>query len=255
MKMKKFIALGAVTVMALSSNVIAANGIITVNGNTVAGKVDGNNLPLRSISEALGFDVEWNGETKSIVLSNLPQYVTMTVGVDGYTIARTAPMPLGKAPYIENGITYVPSELFSELLDYKVEKDNGNFHITEKAAPISVSVKEVNNDGILIEDNELGEVMLVLDDDTSITDESGIIADAAEIKTGDSITVLYGDTMTMSLPPINNPKSIVVSAKAVEETTEISTSEETTAEISTEAETSETTTIEETTSETTTLEE
>ena len=249
MKIKKFIALSAVAAMALSSNVIASNGIITVNGNTVAGKVDGNNLPLRSVSEALGFNVEWNGETKSIVLSNLPQYVTMTVGVDGYTIARTAPMPLGKAPYIENGITYVPSELFSELLDYKVEKDNGDFHITEKTAPIAVSVKEVSNDGILIEDNELGEVMLVLGDNTSITEESGIIADAAKIKAGDSITVLYGDTMTMSLPPINNPKSIVISAKTVEETT----SENTTAEVSTEAETSETSTAEETISETTTL--
>lgn len=215
MNFKKIITLGAAFAMTLGMNVFADSNKIIVNGKNVEGSAytenEINYLPLRSIAEALGFEVEWNGEFKSISLSNMPQYVTMTINVDGYTIAKTAPMPLGAAPVIKDNVTYVPTELFTDLLDYNVENDGESIIITDNtAAEHSTVVKEIDENGILIEDSEMGEVRLVVEEDTPVTDDEGNSINIAEIAVGDILTVEYGDAMTMSIPPMNNPKSIVI---------------------------------------------
>jgi protease inhibitor len=215
MNFKKIITLGAAFAMTLGMNVFADSNKIIVNGKNVEGSAytenEINYLPLRSIAEALGFEVEWNGEFKSISLSNMPQYVTMTINVDGYTIAKTAPMPLGAAPVIKDNVTYVPTELFTDLLDYNVENDGESIIITDNtAAEHSTVVKEIDENGILIEDSEMGEVRLVVEEDTPVTDDEGNSINIADIAVGDILTVEYGDAMTMSIPPMNNPKSIVI---------------------------------------------
>lgn len=215
MNFKKIITLGAAFAMTLGMNVFADSNKIIVNGKNVEGSAytenEINYLPLRSIAEALGFEVEWNGEFKSISLSNMPQYVTMTINVDGYTIAKTAPMPLGAAPVIKDNVTYVPTELFTDLLDYNVENDGESIIITDNTADEhSTVVKEIDENGILIDDSEMGEVRLVVEEDTPVTDDEGNSINIADIAVGDILTVEYGDAMTMSIPPMNNPKSIVI---------------------------------------------
>lgn len=232
MKLKKLIAFGAIAALALSSNVIANENQVYVNGKNVGAHIE-NCVPLRPVAEALGYNVEWDGENKSIAISNLPQYVTMIVGIDGYTFAKTAPMPLGKAPFIKDGATYVPSELFSEILNYEVNSENGNCYIYEKTEENksvinNVSVKEISESGILIEDAELGEVVLAISEDTVISDENGNNVSPEDIKVNDGLTVEYGDAMTMSIPPVNNPKSITIISANEESSTEETSSETTT---------------------------
>ncbi len=191
-------------------------------------------VPVRTTAEELGFDVEWDGENKSVVLSDLPRYVTFSVGTDGYTFARTAPMPLGQAPVIIDDVTYVPVSLFDEILDYDVKDDEKNIYIadknaedevvsdgaidevvaedtdeaTEESVSTKVSVTSVSNDTITVNDDERGEVVLAIDENLVITDSEGNEVAFEDIKEGDVLNVVYGDAMTMSIPPVNNPVSV-----------------------------------------------
>ncbi|MGN1318722.1 MAG: copper amine oxidase N-terminal domain-containing protein [Lachnospirales bacterium] len=262
MKFKKLIALGIISSMALSVNAIAnENGTITVNGEAVNGSCYSENdvtfVSLRSVAEALGFEVNWDGENKSIVLSDTPRYVTMSIGNDGYTFSKTAPMPLGAAPVIKDSTTFVPTTLFSDLLDYDVEIENDNVAINDKISfTEEVSVTSVSDDTITINSETHGEVILSVGK-TMIYNADGTLALASEISEGDIIEVEYSAAMTMSIPPHNNPIKITIISKAETETTteettsideETSTvattevvSEETSAETTTEEETETTT--------------
>ncbi len=120
--------LGSMSAIAGTTATVAKN--ITVNGNEITATAitqDGKTLlPVRAVATALGLNVEWNAEQKAVVLEDLPLYVTFRTGVDGYTFAKTAPMPLGQAPIIIDSVTYVPVELFSDILAYTVDDtDNG----------------------------------------------------------------------------------------------------------------------------------
>jgi hypothetical protein len=67
-------------------------------------------VPLRAIAEALGFTVQWEGSTQSIMLNNS---ISLSIGKDYYTFARMAPIELGTAPELKNGHTYVPLQFFT----------------------------------------------------------------------------------------------------------------------------------------------
>lgn len=174
-------------------------------------------VPVRTIAEGLGYTVEWKGESKTIVLTKGAQYVTMSVGVDGYTVAKTAPMPLGAAPEVVDGKTYVPYELFADLMEISatVNEDKVEFVNVEETKGVGV-VKSTEGE-IFFEDEEIGEVVLNLGDEVEITYADGSKAKAEDITEGCRLQVVYGDAMTMSLPPINNPKSIVIESKPVDD--------------------------------------
>ncbi len=79
-------------------------------------------LPLRAPAEALGYTVTWdNGKT---VVKKDSTELTVVLGSAEYPMSRTArdgtvvrePLKLASAPYLKNGTTYVPAELFASLL-------------------------------------------------------------------------------------------------------------------------------------------
>lgn len=97
--------------------------------------IDGENtlIPLRLIGETLGFEVVWNGDDKSIFLDDGMVKSTIKIGNDLYykasskAIGLTKPMPLGSAPVIVEGKTYVPISFFNLLYNNEnalVIKDN-----------------------------------------------------------------------------------------------------------------------------------
>ncbi len=69
-------------------------------------------VPLRAISEALGFAVTWSAESQSILLGN---GISLTAGKDYYTYMKTSPIQLGTAPELVDGITFVPLRFFKEV--------------------------------------------------------------------------------------------------------------------------------------------
>lgn len=73
-------------------------------------------VPLREIAETLGFTVEWDGATKSIMLNG--GMYSLKIGENAYGKGKMMPQPLKTAPVIkDDDLTYVPVEYFTELLE------------------------------------------------------------------------------------------------------------------------------------------
>ncbi len=230
----------------------------TLADNTMTVAIDGNNISdssavvengvtyisVRPVAEALGLDVDWEADTKTVILSNKgPLYITFTIGENAYTFAKTAPMELSGAPVIIDSASYIPADVITELLNFEISEDGNVLNIIT-GADISVDddivsgeavenentedensseetaeseknegtgiVTEVSEDEILFEDEAIGEVRLNKSDDVKVTDEDGNTVDINSIEVGAVLIVEYGDVMTKSLPPLNTPLSITV---------------------------------------------
>ncbi len=202
----------------IATKMITPEFKINVNGVEIAAPVPFENegmlmLPLRAITETLGFDVEWQGETGTIILTKGPVYITMNAFEDGYTFSRTAPMMLGTAPILIDGVTFVPAEFITQVLSgaYRTEAD-GSIRIFDAETKDIALIESVNAEEkqIVVNDIVMGTVVLNISDETTITDEEGTPVEFEELVEGLTLKVTYGDAMTMSLPPINNPSVIVV---------------------------------------------
>ena len=66
-------------------------------------------LPVRSVTEAMGYKVDWKGESKTVTVGD----VEMVVGEKDY-VARSEKMTMEAAPFIERDRTYVPLGLLTE---------------------------------------------------------------------------------------------------------------------------------------------
>ena len=219
MKNKLFALTLSATLILGSVGVTAQDGgKLYINGAEIADTIiDGDRVmvPVREAAETLGYKVGWIADSKTVTLTSGPSYVTFEVGVDGYTFAKTAPMPLGKESKIVNSSTMVPAELFSEILSYDVSLQDGNVYIlsTEEG---TATVVEKNENSLLVEDSVKGQVLLNISDTTPITDAEGNSLTLDDIATGASLKVVYGAAMTMSIPPMNNPERIVVESQPQE---------------------------------------
>lgn len=78
-------------------------------------------VPLRAVAEKLGFTVTWDNGV--VTVTGAERYTQLTVGENQYFAAPTQEGILGAslfslscAPYVVNGSTYVPVELFDALL-------------------------------------------------------------------------------------------------------------------------------------------
>lgn len=77
-------------------------------------------VPLRQISETLGYEVKWNNQTKTAELVKGPQWTAVTIGKDNYNFAKML-IRLGTAPEIKDSTTYVPLSFLQEVLRVGVE--------------------------------------------------------------------------------------------------------------------------------------
>jgi hypothetical protein len=200
------------------------NGSLYIDGQLVASTVTEDNkimVPVRDAATALGYEVEWIAASKTVTLTKGAVYITFTIGTDGYTFARTAPMPLGKAAEIKNGTTYAPLELFTELMELDASIDEGDVNIVTVSELKGSGVVTESTDGtISFEDSVMGEVLLHIGENTEITDSEGNAVSLADITEDSELEVVYGDAMMDSLPPQNNPKSITVLSLAEKQSEE-----------------------------------
>ena len=86
-------------------------------------------IPLRAVSEALGYKVKWNQETRSVELNAGAQWTQITLGEDRYFFGKMAPIALGKAPEIINERTFVPLEFAEKILRANVSVEDNNIKI------------------------------------------------------------------------------------------------------------------------------
>ena len=209
-------------------SIIAAAGILTATaaasaadtaklrvGGTEAGSeviyIDGGAmLPRRDLAVALGYTVDWQADSGLVVLSGRPRYITFSPSKDEYTFAKAAPVALSKNAEIINDRTYVPVEFLDEVLDVEYDKaENGDISIAlaEQSIIKTVSVKEISENSLTVEEPEAGEVILHISEETAIT-KDGEKATLADIAVGDKLLCEYGPAMTMSLPPQTTAVSV-----------------------------------------------
>jgi len=134
--MKKFILSGIVLAAFLSTNVFAANVIVNDEKiDTQAIIVDSRTLvPVRGVFEKLNFDVKWDNEKKTAVLTNGKTTISITNGEKTFTVDGKNIIPDVPQQIIE-GRFYLPLRAIVEVLpDYNVEWNN-----SEKAVYIAQS--------------------------------------------------------------------------------------------------------------------
>ncbi len=89
-------------------------------------------IPIRVVTEAMGYEVNWIGETRTVELIRGAHWITLKVDADWYAFGKRAPQELGVAPIIHSGRTYVPATFFSDILPYEVTtNEEGSLEIRE----------------------------------------------------------------------------------------------------------------------------
>ncbi len=185
-----------------------------VNGATVDGVIteDVNGItmfPLRSVMENLGYTVTWNGESRSIDLTKGAQFITMTLDTDNYAFSRRAPQQLGACPTLVGDSTYVPLSFINEIIGgYYAENEDGTFKIVN---PAIVTVSEINESSITVEDSYLGTVVVHISEETQIVKGNDRrIYGIDDINVGDTLAIEYSPAMAQSLPPQTTAVKIIL---------------------------------------------
>lgn len=116
--MKKKIMSSIALLLVMSMQAQAAEAIkVNINGNALDGEakiVEGRTLvPLRSIFEKLGADVEWNSAEKSITAVKDNATIKMSINKNSFTV-NDEEKTLDVAPMIIDDKTYVPARAVSE---------------------------------------------------------------------------------------------------------------------------------------------
>ncbi|WP_232696722.1 stalk domain-containing protein [Brevibacillus daliensis] len=196
---------------------------IVINGEKVTGEVFGDKgvimVPLRTITEKLGYEVTWNQKTKTTEMTKGAQWTTVTVGQDNYNFAKMS-IKLGKAPAMKAGTTYVPLDFFEKVLQKQVVVgEDGTIQINDEMQQVAkkgsiTNINLENKDGklqgeILMNGNSNG-IRLNITDETVIVNQKNEALKVEDLKLGQSIETVTSNFMTMSLPPMTNAEKIVV---------------------------------------------
>lgn len=218
--MKKFVGVALAAVLSVSAfaSLTQANGKVYVNGEEIKPTYIENEegkkfIPLRSVCENLGFEVNWIEEERKIEIVKLPLYITCTPDEDGYTFSRMAPQPLGEKPMLVEGTTYVPTAFVEQILGGTLA-DGEDISINYGAPTATVTVTEIKDNQITAVDDERGEIIIMVDEETLIFNEAGSEIALSELDTKKKLEVMYDDAMTMSLPPITRAIKIMETAEA-----------------------------------------
>lgn len=217
--MKKILGLTLAGAMALSASAALAkdDNKVIVNGKEIASDyivaTDGDKMiPLRGVCEALGFEVKWEEEARKIEIVKLPVYITCSPDRDGYTFSKMAAQPLGKAPVLVDGTTYVPASFVTEILSGTIE-DTDDIKITygeEEKTAASVYATEINENSLTVTDFNFGEVIVNVSEETVIVDSEGKSVALGDIDLSKQLNITYSDAMTLSLPPMTTAVKIEV---------------------------------------------
>lgn len=111
---------------------ISANGAEAFEITLV--EIDGRQmLPVRAVSEALGLEVGYDGELEAVTVGTVQMGVSFNIGTDAYSKSRMTPFVLGQAPvkviFEETGVTYVPVEFFTDVLEAEITVNDGVTYI------------------------------------------------------------------------------------------------------------------------------
>ena len=161
MRIKKYIRISVVILIMLISLPAAAEDEITVYVNNKAVEFDTTPfieqertlVPIRAITEAMDFDVDWNEYNRTAVISNSAKSVSITIDsnyIDVYDYGNG----MNKVVYIDvpavikNDRTYIPLRVVSEAFDATVEW-------FDRSNTIKIEYEAPNNTPVVTEEQKL----------------------------------------------------------------------------------------------------
>lgn len=209
---------------------------VLVNGKEVAGvgymNTDAKQvmIPLRSVSEALGFELGWNQEARSAELTKpgSPIWTLVQTGKDQYAVNKMY-KSLGAAPVNVKGTLYVPANFFSEVLHANVSTDGTKVGISSEEVKKETATGKItgiinNEDRQAVHINGTGTegIVLNVDESTIIRDAEGKKIEFKDLAKGMEIEAVHSLAMTMSLPPQTYAYEISVNTDK-EETEQLAT--------------------------------
>jgi hypothetical protein len=110
--------------------ILVSNKVSTIDVAPFIDKSSGRTLvPVRFVSEALGFDVTYNEKTKEVTIKNNNTIILIKIGSKVATVNGKS-VTLDVAPVIQNGRTFVPVRFISETMGLRVEWDSNTKRIT-----------------------------------------------------------------------------------------------------------------------------
>jgi len=89
-------------------------------------------LPIRFVAEALGAEVGWNGDTRTVTIIKGSTNIAITIDSDK-AIVNGQEQILDAPAFVENGRTYLPVRFVSENLGAKVDWDGATQTVTIQA--------------------------------------------------------------------------------------------------------------------------
>lgn len=193
-------------VAAQQSMVITVNGVSLTENGYQGGETA--MLPLRAVTEALGFSLTWKQEDLSVDLTKGNLFTNVKAGEDRYAINKMY-KSLGTAPVLLDNKLYVPSSFVGEVLHGTVATDGNSVTITQSEQKKTVLAKgvitSINEQGKFksVHINGVGTEGLVLNvgDETVIQSADGKSLSFGDLALGQEIEVEHSMAMTMSLPP------------------------------------------------------
>lgn len=165
-------------------------------------------LPLRAITEALGFTLEWNPEDYSVELSRDGLAAYVKTGESKYVLNEEATTLEAAAELVDSKL-YVPASYFTQVLEGKVSTEGSIVLVTQPAfreyvlakgtvtavtygeKSGSIQIKGFGMDGIVLHANE----------ETVIQAKDGSLLDFADLALGTEVEVEHSIIAALSLPP------------------------------------------------------
>ena len=102
-----------------SSDFVVNNDVVTVEDAAPYVANDRTYVPFRALGEAIGAEVEWDNDARTVTYTLGKTEVVMTIGETTYTV-NGEEKTMDVAPEITNDRTYVPVRFVGEALGFKV---------------------------------------------------------------------------------------------------------------------------------------
>lgn len=87
-------------------------------------------IPLRTVCEGLGYQVNWNEEQQMVEIFRGAQWTRVFIGQDNYSFAKML-IRLGTAPVLKDDRTYVPASFAEQVLKATVAEHEGALMISQ----------------------------------------------------------------------------------------------------------------------------
>lgn len=183
----------------INGSALKETGFQTANGKEPM-------VPLRSVTEALGFELTWNGETKSVELIKGAIFTKVKAGEDLYNINKMN-TKLGTAPQLVGSTLYVPASFVSEIIHQNMTVKGDSIVITDveqhmtKTGVITAVYNEGKYQSVQIQGVGPDGVVLNVGADTVYENADGTKIELKDLHIGMTVEAEHSMVMTMSLPP------------------------------------------------------